>query len=57
MINRRSLFGATAAFASLVASTLGGRKALAKTGAFADVEPRGSVGRMERLPRLHPVTD
>jgi len=52
MINRRSLFGATAAFASLVASTLGGRKALAKTGAFADVEPRGSVGRMERLPRL-----
>jgi SAM-dependent methyltransferase len=52
MINRRNLFGASAALASLVASTLGGRKAIAKSAAFADVEPRGSVGRMERLPRL-----
>ncbi len=52
MINRRSLFGASAALASLVASTLGSRKAMAKPAAFADFEPRGSVGRMERLPRL-----
>ena len=52
MINRRSLFGASAALASLIATTLGGRKAMAKSPAFADVEPRGSVGRMERLPSL-----
>ena len=52
MINRRRLFGASAALASLVASTLGGRKAMAKSPGFTDVEPRGSIGRMERLHSL-----
>ena len=52
MINRRTLFGASAALASLIAATLGGRKAMARPAAFADVEVRGAVGRMERLPRL-----
>lgn len=53
MINRRSLFGAATAAASLLASAVGGRgKASAKTLPF-DVEPRGSTGRLERLPNLN----
>ena len=49
MINRRSLFGASASLAAL----LGGKAASAGTQTRAiDIEPRGNDGRMERLPRL-----
>ena len=49
MINRRSLFAATAT--TLAASSLGSRKAAAAKAAF-DIEPRGSVGRLERMHKL-----
>ena len=49
MIDRRSLFAA--AGATLVGSTVAGRKASAATADF-DVEPRGSIGRLERVPSL-----
>ena len=51
MLNRRTLFGASAAAASLLTAATGARKASAKTVPF-DVEPRGTKGRLERLPTL-----
>ena len=57
MINRRTLFGATAATASFIGTLFSGNKASAATKsqefAAADLEPRGSDGRLERLPTLH----
>lgn len=60
MIKRRTLFGASAATASFVSALVqgaSGRTAYAKTSskAFerADLEPRGSIGRLERLPTQH----
>jgi SAM-dependent methyltransferase len=53
MLNRRKLLGASAALASLVGAS-SSRKAQAKsarTGTW-DVQPRGQVGRTERLPNL-----
>jgi SAM-dependent methyltransferase len=55
MIDRRTLFGATAATTAFISSLIGGRKAeAAKSGAvtFQDVEERGTKGRLERLPAL-----
>ena len=52
MLDRRTLLGASAAVMSLFGASAGGRKAHAKTQSFADVEPRGTVGRLERLPTL-----
>ncbi len=52
MLNRRTLFGATAAATSLLASKFNGGKAAAKTMSF-DIEPRGTQGRLERLPNLN----
>lgn len=58
MLDRRSLFAATAAVGSFVGATFGSRKANATTPTGVnltpkgDVEPRGSKGRMERLPTL-----
>jgi len=49
MLNRRNLFGVS--MASGLSSVVSGRKAAAKTTPY-DLEPRGVVGRMERLPRL-----
>ena len=51
MINRRTLFGAAATLGTAITSALTGRPAAAGRPAF-DVEPRGTVGRLERLPRL-----
>lgn len=57
MINRRNLFGASAATASFVGALFGSKKASAAISSSkfnaADVEPRGSNGRLERLPRQH----
>ena len=59
MIDRRTLFGATAAVGSFIGAAFGGRKAKAATNynynngtPQGDVEPRGSKGRLERLPEL-----
>lgn len=55
MIDRRTLFGASAATASFVTSLFKGSSAAANTGAnytFKDVEKRGTRGRLERLPAL-----
>ncbi|MSO98475.1 MAG: class I SAM-dependent methyltransferase [Rhodospirillaceae bacterium] len=49
--DRRSLFGAAAAVAAVAKSTIGSRSAEAKLPSN-DVEPRGSTGRLERLPTL-----
>ena len=51
MLNRRTLFGATAAVASVVTAAVKGRKAEAKILSH-DFEPRGTIGRLERLPTL-----
>ncbi|MDX2221930.1 MAG: hypothetical protein SFV21_04220, partial [Rhodospirillaceae bacterium] len=55
MFDRRSLLGATAAVSSFVAAAFG-RGAAAKTNAKqerpVDLEPRGTMGRLERLPNL-----
>ena len=51
MINRRMLFGAAATVGAAITSALTGRSAAAKTQTY-DVEPRGTVGRLERLPTL-----
>lgn len=50
MLDRRSLFGASA-LAGMFGALLPGRHATANSRSL-DVEPRGSVGRMERLPSL-----
>lgn len=58
MLDRRTLFGATAAVGSFVGAAFGGRKAKAAAHTSVnmtpkgDVEKRGSKGRMERLPKL-----
>jgi ubiquinone/menaquinone biosynthesis C-methylase UbiE len=52
MLNRRTLFGIPAAFAALFTSAVPGRRLAAKSTTSFDVEPRGSIGRMERLPSL-----
>ncbi len=50
MIDRRMLFTASAAVGSIASSLFSGRKALAKSIDYQDVEPRGSDGKFERLP-------
>ena len=58
MLDRRSLFAATAAVGSFVGAAFGSRKANAATHTSVnltpkgDLEPRGSNGRLERLPTL-----
>lgn len=51
MLNRRTLFGLPAAVTALFSGALAAKKSARPPMSF-DVEPRGSVGRMERLPRL-----
>lgn len=61
MIDRRTLFGASAATASFLGSLFGSRKSSAATSAAkkasrfaeADLQPRGQIGRLERLPTQH----
>ena len=50
MLSRRAIFGATAAAASLLTTPFT-RKAAATTSSY-DLEPRGTTGRLERLPKL-----
>jgi ubiquinone/menaquinone biosynthesis C-methylase UbiE len=59
MLDRRTLFGATAAVSAFVGSAFGGRKAQAATtftdknlSPAGDVDKRGTRGRFERLPDL-----
>lgn len=57
MLDRRSLFAATAAVGSFVGTAFGGRKATAATSAMnmkptGDVEKRGAIERFERIPDL-----
>lgn len=55
MLDRRTLFGATAATTAFVSSLVKGRKAEAaihEPMTFRDVEERGTKGRLERLPAL-----
>lgn len=52
MLNRRTLFQASTKVGGAVAAFFGGRKAQAKIPAAADVEPRGTDRRLERLPTL-----
>ncbi len=48
--DRRSLLGTAAA--ATAASSLAGKSATAKLPQGKDVEPRGTIGRLERLPTL-----
>ena len=50
MLNRRTLFASTMAVATAAKEAVLGRSAEAALP--KDVEPRGTVGRLERLPRL-----
>ncbi len=56
MIDRRTLFGATAAVTSAIGSLFGAKSAAAKSAPQStfkgDVEARGTDGRLERLPKL-----
>lgn len=52
MLDRRTLSQATTAIGSALAAFAGGRKAEAKLPKSADVEPRGTDRRLERLPTL-----
>jgi len=54
MLDRRSLFGATAATTAFLSSIFGKRTQAATSNptVFKDVEPRGTKGRLERLPAL-----
>lgn len=52
MLDRRTVFKATAALSGVIGAFFGGRKAQAKILAMADVEPRGADRRLERLPTL-----
>lgn len=56
MIDRRTLFGATAAVGSFMAGVFGSKSASAKPAPMStfkgDVEPRGTDERLERLPKL-----
>lgn len=49
MINRRSLIAGTA---TLAGTSMAGREAAAAAEELLDLEPRGSLGRMERMPDL-----
>ncbi len=51
MLERRSLFSAGTTAATALGALFGSRQAEAKTGSF-DIEPRGSEGRLERMPTL-----
>ena len=51
MLNRRSLFAATAAATSFLSTAVKPSGARATTASF-DLEPRGTQGRLERLPEL-----
>ncbi len=56
MIKRRTLMSATAATASFVGAMFSNRKVSAKTANTfkdADLQPRGQIGRLERLPTQH----
>ena len=55
MFDRRTLFGAAAAAASFVSTAVTGRKASAAIPNNKDVEPRGAIGRFERLPTQNVV--
>jgi ubiquinone/menaquinone biosynthesis C-methylase UbiE len=52
MFNRRTLFQTTTAIGGALAAFAGGRQAKAKLPKTADVEPRGTDRRLERLPTL-----
>ena len=57
MLDRRTLFGTTAVVSSVIASLFGRGKAEAKLPESKDLkavdfEPRGKIGRLERIPRL-----
>ncbi|MEQ8736361.1 MAG: class I SAM-dependent methyltransferase [Rhodospirillaceae bacterium] len=55
MLERRTLFGAAAGLTTAISTALTGRKAAAKTSSsvtLPDVEKRGALGRLERLPTL-----
>lgn len=52
MLNRRALFGSSA-LATLAGWLTPGQQAAAKPPRSGDLEPRGSVGRLERLPSLN----
>ena len=51
MIKRRTVFGITGSVISSLAAALAGHKAAAKSYDF-DIESRGTIGRLERLPSL-----
>ncbi|MEQ9446903.1 MAG: class I SAM-dependent methyltransferase, partial [Rhodospirillaceae bacterium] len=55
MLERRTLFGAAAGLTTAISTALTGRKAAANTSTsvtLPDVEKRGALGRLERLPTL-----
>jgi SAM-dependent methyltransferase len=53
MLNRRSFFGATSAAAAGLSMLTGAGKALANSGKLpVQYDPRGDIGRLERLPLL-----
>lgn len=53
MLDRRNLFSALTVFASAIGSIVGSREANAAKPSFkGDLDPRGTVGRLERLPTL-----
>ncbi len=59
MLDRRTVFSATTAVGAFVGATFGGRKSDAATSytdnrktLAGEIEPRGTIGRHERLPRL-----
>lgn len=52
MLDRRTLFPALSGLAAGAASLVGGTTAKAAAGFDGDVEPRGTQGRLERLPSL-----
>ncbi len=52
MLNRRTLFQASTTIGGAVAALFGARKAHAELPTAADVEPRGTDRRLERLPTL-----
>ena len=53
MLDRRTFFPALTGLGAAVGAFLGGRKAAAATPSFkGDLDPRGTIGRLERLPNL-----
>ena len=51
MFDPRALFQATTAIGGVLTGFIGGRRAEAKLPKKADVEPRGTDRRLERLPK------